>query len=109
MDPKVVNREILLAFWKVHILHHAQEGPLVGHWMLLELREHGYNVSPGTLYPILKRMERNGWLRCEIGSKRGPRAAKSYRLTTEGGKVLSLIRRQLRELGAEVMGKARVR
>ena len=29
------------------------------------LREHGYDISPGTLYPLLKRMERNGWLRCE--------------------------------------------
>lgn len=25
-----ISREILLAFWKVHILHHAQERPIYG-------------------------------------------------------------------------------
>ena len=50
---KDVHREILLGFWKAHILHHAGEGPLHGHWMLTELRHHGYNISPGTLYPCL--------------------------------------------------------
>jgi hypothetical protein len=27
---KAVQREILLSFWKIHILHHAAEGPVVG-------------------------------------------------------------------------------
>lgn len=104
MELKAVKREILLAFWKVHILHHADEGPLCGQWMLKELREHGYDVSPGTLYPILQRMERNGWLRGRAEGK-GVRARKSYRLTAEGRKVLALIRQQLRELGSEVMSE----
>ncbi|MPY87028.1 MAG: hypothetical protein GEU99_03820 [Luteitalea sp.] len=63
VDHKAVTREILLGFWKVHILHHAAERPVVGQWMLGELRRHGYDLSPGTLYPLLKRMQRNGWLR----------------------------------------------
>lgn len=105
MDRKAINREIFLAFWKVHILHHADEGPVVGQWMLQELRHHDYDVSPGTLYPILKRMERNGWLRSQADRKGGLRARKSYYLTAEGRKVLALIRQQLQELGGEVMGK----
>ena len=56
MDLKLINREILLSFWKVHVLHHAAEGAVIGQWMLKELRHHGYDVSPGTLYPLLKRM-----------------------------------------------------
>lgn len=52
---KYLNREILLSFWKAHVLHHAAEGPVVGQWMLNELRRHGYEVSPGTLYPPLRR------------------------------------------------------
>jgi PadR family transcriptional regulator len=36
---KAVAREILLGLWKVHILHHAAEQPVVGLWMLRELRE----------------------------------------------------------------------
>jgi DNA-binding PadR family transcriptional regulator len=103
-DMKALNREILLAFWKVHILHHAAEGPVVGQWMLKELRRHGYDVSPGTLYPMLQRMEVNGWLRSEVDPKRGPRAPRRYYLTEKGGEVLALIGRQVGELYEEIGG-----
>jgi DNA-binding PadR family transcriptional regulator len=102
VDLKAVNREILLAFWKVHILHHANEGPVVGQWMLRELAHHGYEVSPGTLYPMLKRMEGNGWLRSQVAEGRGPHARREYRLTNKGREVLQLVRKQIRELGGEV-------
>jgi DNA-binding HxlR family transcriptional regulator len=58
-----ISREILPAFWKVHVLQHAQEGPIYGNWIFEQLRRHGFRVSPGTLYPLLGRMEREGWLR----------------------------------------------
>ncbi len=103
MDLKLVNREILLSFWKVHVLHHAAEGEVIGNWMLEELRHHGYDVSPGTLYPLLKRMENNGWLSSSADSARGPKAPRAYRITAEGRKVLKLVRQQLRELGVEVV------
>jgi DNA-binding PadR family transcriptional regulator len=103
-EMKALNREILLAFWKVHILHHAAEGPVVGQWMLKELRRHGYDVSPGTLYPMLQRMEGNGWLRSEADPKRGPRGPRSYFLTEKGGEVMALIGRQVAELYEEIGG-----
>jgi DNA-binding PadR family transcriptional regulator len=99
---KALQREVLLAFWKVHILHHAAEGPVVGHWLLLELRRHGYEVSPGTLYPILHRMEGLGWLRCEVEEGRGSRAPRHYHATEAGRGVLARIREQLAELVREV-------
>ena len=102
MDLKLVNREILLSFWKVHVLHHAAEGEVIGNWMLEELRHHGYDVSPGTLYPLLKRMEKNGWLTSSADDKRGPKAPRSYKITPEGRKVLKIVQKQLRELGVEV-------
>jgi DNA-binding PadR family transcriptional regulator len=102
VDRKAATREILLGFWKVHILYHAAEGPVVGQWMIEELRRHGYNVSPGTMYPLLARMRRNGWLSCEV-SGRGPRARRNYRLTREGAAVLRLVKRQLRELHHEAI------
>jgi PadR family transcriptional regulator PadR len=103
MNEKAVQREILLSLWKIHILHHADEGPVVGQWMLGELREHGYDVSPGTLYPLLKRLERHGWLRSEVAAGGGARARRSYYLTAEGRKVLKLVRRQVAELRGEVL------
>ena len=99
---KNISREILLSFWKVHILHHASEEPLHGHWMLTELRQHGYDISPGTLYPLLQRMERLGWLKGKADRRAGKRARKDYRLTVEGEKVLEHVRGQLRELYEEV-------
>ncbi len=102
MDRKLINREILISFWKIHILHHAAEHAVVGNWMLEELRHHGYEVSPGTLYPLLKRMESYGWLSSSVEAARGPKAARSYRITEEGRRVLQMARGQLRELGIEV-------
>jgi len=102
---KAVSREILLGFWKAHILHHADEGALHGHWMLSELRRHGYDISPGTLYPLLQRMERLGWLKAETDPRKGKRARKDYRLTPAGRKVLVLIKDQVRELYRELVSE----
>jgi DNA-binding PadR family transcriptional regulator len=105
---KTETREILLAFWKIHILHHASEGPVHGQWITSELRRHGYEISPGTLYPLLNRMARYGWLSCRKNSD-GARARKDYRLTAAGRKVLALLREQIEELHKEVVihGKAK--
>jgi PadR family transcriptional regulator, regulatory protein PadR len=103
INRKLLNREILLGFWKVHILHHAAEGPLVGQWMLHELREHGYHVSPGTLYPLLRRMEKTGWLRCRVDKKAGPKARREYFLTLAGREALKEVLVYLQELRGEVV------
>ena len=87
----------------MHILHHAGEAPVHGQWIVTELRRHGYEISPGTLYPLLRRMERLGWLRCKVDPNGGRRARKDYRLTVEGRKVLGLIRKQIEELYKEVV------
>jgi PadR family transcriptional regulator PadR len=105
LNRKLLNREILLGFWKVHILHHAAEGPLVGQWMLHELREHGYDVSPGTLYPLLRRMEKTGWLRCRVDVHAGPKARREYFLTAAGREALKEVLVYLRELRGEVVAR----
>jgi PadR family transcriptional regulator PadR len=104
---KELTREILLGFWKAHILHHAGEMPLHGQWMLEELREHGYQISPGTLYPLLHRMERLGWLKSKTDPRHGRRARRDYRLTPAGKKVLAEVREQITELYREVVLEAK--
>ena len=99
---KEIAREILLGLWKVHILHHADEKPVVGFWMMQELRRHGYDVSPGTLYPLLKRMEGHGWLTSKHIRGEGMHAPKGYSLTPKGRKVLKLVRTQVAELWREL-------
>jgi PadR family transcriptional regulator, regulatory protein PadR len=99
----ITAREILLSFWKVHILHHASEELIHGQWVLTELRRHGYEISPGTLYPLLHRLERHGWLRCRKRRRARPRARKNYYLTAAGQVALAQIRTQLEELYREVV------
>ena len=106
VDHKAITREVLLGFWKVHILHHAAEEPGVGQWILEELRRHGHAVSPGTLYPLLKRMERNGWLRCEADPAAGLRGRRYYHLTARGAAVLQVLREAVVELHHEVVEEA---
>ena len=101
-DPVV--REFLLTFWKIHILHHAEEQGVYGQWMLEELHHHGYRLSPGTLYPLLARMERRGWLRSTEPKK--ARDARVYRITSAGAKVLKRLRVSLGELKNEVTPSA---
>ena len=102
-----IEREILLSFWKVHILHHAAANPITGQWVIRELRRHGYEVSPGTLYPLLARMEARGWLRSRTDAAGGLRARKDYSLTKKGREVLTILRNKLEELYGEVVrGKA---
>jgi len=99
----LISNEILLAFWKVHILHHAQKQSVYGLWMMEELRRHGYRISPGTLYPLLRRMERYGWLKAQGRTDAPPRQRRSYRLTKQGAAVLTAVRQQVAELYREVV------
>ena len=75
---------------------------MLGQWMLKELRSHGYDVSPRILYPILHRMEKLGWLRCEVDPSGGARAMRRYFLEKEGTTVLDIVKRQLAELNGEL-------
>jgi PadR family transcriptional regulator PadR len=53
-------RDLLSGFVRVHILHHAAEGQIYGQWIIDELARHGYRLSPGTVYPMLRAMEARG-------------------------------------------------
>jgi DNA-binding PadR family transcriptional regulator len=99
--PGPEDREIRLAFCKLHVLHHAAKGPVYGLWMLQELAEHGHRLSPGTLYPMLARMEKNGWLRSR-GERTG-KERKDYRITPAGRRLLRGLREEVVELHREIV------
>jgi len=57
---------------------------------LIESRSHGtlrFNVA--SLYPMLYRLEKRGWIQGRWVDKAGQRRRRYYRLTTSGKKVLS--------------------
>ena len=65
-------RDFVLGFVKIHVLHHAAQAPIYGLAMMEELRRHGYEVSPGTIYPVLHGLETDGYLAREervVGGK----------------------------------------
>jgi PadR family transcriptional regulator PadR len=97
-----IFRDIFLSFVRVHILHHAAEGPIYGLEMLHELARHGYDLSPGTLYPIFHSLERAGYLVSEPQTVQG-KIRKNYRITQTGREALVLLRPKIRELVNEVL------
>lgn len=93
-------RDILLAFVRVHVLHHAVKERVFGVGMMEELARHGYELGPGTLYPLLHRLETDGLLRSEVEVVRG-KQRRYYTATPKGAKALERIRPQLGELVGE--------
>jgi DNA-binding PadR family transcriptional regulator len=88
---------------RLHILHHAAEGEIHGAWMTEELAHHGYQISPGTLYPTLHRLEADGLLVSEQRVVDG-RARRVYTATAAGREALAEDRKALAELAREVLG-----
>jgi PadR family transcriptional regulator PadR len=96
-----IHRGIFLAFVRVHLLHHAAEAPVYGLEMIDELRRHGYEIGPGTLYPIFHELEKAGYLRCTPETVKG-KVRKYYVATDEGRVGLRRLRDKIRELSHEV-------
>lgn len=95
-------RELFLGFIRVHILYHASVSPVYGLELMEELESHGYHVSPGTMYPILKKLEQSGLLVSEKVNVEG-KVRKYYKITEEGNNVLNESRKKIRELAREVL------
>lgn len=99
-----MTRDLIIGFLRIHILHHAAAAPVYGVWLIEELGRHGYRLSPGTLYPILHDMAKDGLLtRSEqvVGGK----VRKYYAITESGRTALEEARAKLRELTNEVLGE----
>ena len=98
----MLDREFFLGFIKIHILYHASKEPIFGVEIAEELARHGYSISPGTLYPVLHRLEKEGYMKSSSKVVNG-RVRKYYQATAEGKLVLEQSRRKIRELVAEVL------
>jgi len=98
----MLDREFFLGFIKIHILYHASKEPIFGAEMTQELARHGYNISPGTLYPTLHLLEKEGYLKSSSKVVEG-RVRKYYQATAEGKQVLEQSKKRIRELVTEVI------
>lgn len=95
------SRDLMAGFVRLHVLNHANAAPVFGIGIIERLAFHGYVLSPGTLYPILHGLERDGFLlsRDEIA---GNRRRRIYEITEAGRRVLILSKVRLWELFKEV-------
>jgi len=96
-------RDFFLGFIKIHILHHAAQEPVFGLALIRELARHGYDLSPGTLYPVLHGLESAGYLQREDRVVNG-KVRKYYRTTPQGDQALAEARAKIAELVTEVLG-----
>jgi DNA-binding PadR family transcriptional regulator len=90
------------AFIKLHVLYHASIQAVFGLWLIEELAEHGYRVSPGTLYPLLHTLERAGTLKSFSEVSDG-KIRRYYRITAKGRRYLDRARIYLMELVGEIL------
>lgn len=97
-------RELIRGAVRLHVLHHASEGGVHGARMAAELADHGYTISPGTLYPTLHRMEAEGVLRSTSEVVDG-RTRRVYSITPAGRRALRDAKRLLAELADEVLAR----
>ena len=98
----MLDREFFLGFIKIHILYHASKEPIFGIEIAEELARHGYSISPGTLYPTLHRLEKEGYLKSNSKVVNG-RVRRYYQATAEGKLVLEESKKKISELVTEVI------
>lgn len=88
----ILDRELKKGSAELLILSLVQDRPRHGYDIahLIELRSGGvlhFNVA--SLYPLLYRLEKRGWMRGRWVEKSGQRRRRYYRLTPAGEKILA--------------------
>ena len=96
----MLDRELKKGSAELLILSLVENQPRHGYeiGMLIEQRSNGvlhFNIA--SLYPLLYRLERRGWIQGRWVEKSGQRRRRYYRLTAEGKKVLAAQRVSWRE------------
>ncbi len=95
-------RSLFLGFIRIHILYHADKQEIFGVEIMEELRRHGYSISPGTMYPILHSLEKQGYLTSRKDVVDG-KMRKYYRITEKGADILDRSKEKIMELSDEVL------
>ena len=96
----ILDRELKKGSAELLILSLVEDRPRHGYEIgqLIELRSRGVlHFNVGSLYPLLYRLEKRGWIRGRWVEKPGQRRRRYYRLTASGKNVLSKQRAGWRE------------
>ena len=96
------DKGLYAGLMRLQILHHAAEQEVCGVWVMQELRRHGYEISPGTLYPMLHGLERKGYLH-STKERVGKTMRRLYSITSEGKTALGEAKEKVRDLYGELI------
>ena len=107
MASSQLDRELKKGSAELLILSLVEDRPRHGYDIgrLIELRSRGtlrFNVA--SLYPLLYRLEKRGWIRGRWIEKAGQRRRRYYRLTSAGKRVLAAQREGWRDF-VEAIGR----
>ena len=90
--PGILDRELKKGSAELLILSLVEDQPRHGYDLskLIEARSQGVlKFRVASLYPLLYRLEKRGWIDGRWVEKAGQRRRRYYRLTAEGRKVLA--------------------
>jgi len=107
MSSQLLEREWKKGSAELLILSLVSDQPRHGYdiGQLIELRSRGaLRFHVASLYPLLYRLERRGWLEGRWVEKAGQRRRRYYRLTAQGRRVLAEQRRGWRAF-VEAVGR----
>ena len=97
LNAQDIHRDFLQGLVKIFILHQASRGPVYGNRLSKALHALGYQISPGSLYPLLHTLENSGLLHSRLRVFKG-RVRKYYELTEPGRVCLDELRQSLGDL-----------
>ncbi|AIM17188.1 PadR family transcriptional regulator [Bacillus sp. X1(2014)] len=86
-----MDKEIMKGSIDILLLSLVNKRDMYGYEIVKTLKENSnelYNMSEGTLYPALKRLENKGWLESYWGNSESGGRRKYYRITQDGKKEL---------------------
>ncbi|WP_432648464.1 PadR family transcriptional regulator, partial [Klebsiella pneumoniae] len=99
---KMTDKDLYGGLIRLHILHHAAEEPVFGLGIIEELRRHGYEMSAGTVYPMLHGLEKKGYLTSRH-ERTGRRERRVYDITEQGRTALADAKTKVKELFGELV------
>lgn len=103
---KLSGRLLLRGLLPYYVMTLLQDGPKYGNQIAgcIERETRGkWKPSPGTLYPLLRRLVRTGVVEEQGGRPAGGRPTRLYRLTPAGEEVLAELRHQIRPMLEETI------
>jgi DNA-binding PadR family transcriptional regulator len=90
----VIDRDFVLGFVKLYVLWRASREAVYGLQILDEMRDLGFHLSPGTIYPALHALHRERDVSVRKSKVQG-KIRKCYRTTPKGRKELAQVKDRL--------------